>query len=65
MNFMPFGQLKSFLKILIEVQYDEIGKSCERGIFRPIELSKTEKYFVYFPLSIPKSGRKRSAHSRR
>ena len=22
MNFMPFGQLKSFLKILIEVQYD-------------------------------------------
>jgi len=21
MNFMPFGQLKSFLKILIEVQY--------------------------------------------
>ena len=22
MNFMPFGQLKSFLKILIEVQYE-------------------------------------------
>ena len=22
MNFMPFGQLKSFLKILIEVQYN-------------------------------------------
>ena len=24
MNFMPFGQLKSFLKILIEVQYENI-----------------------------------------
>ncbi len=23
MNFMPFGQLKSFLKILIEVQYHQ------------------------------------------
>ena len=26
MNFMPFGQLKSFLKILIEVQYEETPK---------------------------------------
>jgi len=24
MNFMPFGQLKSFLKILIEVQYQTL-----------------------------------------
>ena len=27
MNFMPFGQLKSFLKILIEVQYDMVKQS--------------------------------------
>ena len=44
---------------------DSIGKSCEREIFRPIEVSETAEYCMYFPFSIPKSGRKRSAHSRR
>jgi len=44
---------------------DEIGKNCEREIFRPIEVSKTAEYLVYFPFSVPKSGRKISAHSRR
>ena len=29
MNFMPFGQLKSFLKILIEVQYKYLGSGTE------------------------------------
>ena len=29
MNFMPFGQLKSFLKILIEVQYNTTVKELQ------------------------------------
>ena len=43
---------------------DGTGKSCEREIFRPIEASKVEEYYMYFPLLMLMSGRKRSAHSR-
>ena len=34
MNFMPFGQLKSFLKILIKVQYKAIpvGRACVQRV---------------------------------
>ena len=38
MNFMPFGQLKSFLKILIEVQYETEG----------IGKNRTQRIVIYY-----------------
>ena len=42
MNFMPFGQLKSFLKILIEVQYEALRSSGD--ISKIVEKSM---HFIY------------------
>ena len=53
MNFMPFGQLKSFLKILIEVQYKtlfgENTKNAPYGCGHTVDLLR---YKALYQLSI-------------
>ena len=53
MNFMPFGQLKSFLKILIEVQYKtlfgENTKNAPYGCGHTVHLLH---FGVFYQLSI-------------
>ena len=51
MNSLPFGQLKSFLKILIEVQYDTEKSyrrgNCPGGIFCVLAAGSRLQYAMY------------------
>ena len=50
MNFMPFGQLKSFLKILIEVQYNR-GRNRKSPLTEISGLKSYELIVCYRNLS--------------